>query len=79
MYYLEVLERLYEEVRRKLPEIFVNISWILHHENEPAHTALSMRKFSASKQITVLKQPPYSPNLALTGFCLLPRKKGMFK
>jgi len=30
VYYLEVLERLREKVRRKRPEIFTNKSWILH-------------------------------------------------
>jgi hypothetical protein len=59
-YYLEVLKRLREKVTRKGPEVFVNNSWILHHDNAPAHTALSGRKFLASKQITVLEHPPCS-------------------
>ena len=45
VYYLEVLNRLREKVRRKRPEIFANNSWILHHDNAPAHTALSVREF----------------------------------
>ena len=47
VYYLEVLERLREKVRQKLPEIFANKSWILQHNNAPAHTALSVREFLA--------------------------------
>ena len=43
VYYLEVLERLREKVRRKQPKRFANSSWILHHNNAPAHTALSVR------------------------------------
>jgi hypothetical protein len=39
-YYLEVLERLREIFRRKRPEIFASNSWILHHDNASAHTAL---------------------------------------
>jgi len=35
VYYLEVLKKLREKVRRKLPEIFANNSWILHHDNAP--------------------------------------------
>ena len=58
VYYLGVLKRLREKVRRKRPEIFDN-SWILHHVNVPAHTALSVREFLASKQITVLEHPAY--------------------
>ena len=64
VYYLEVLERLREKVRRKRHEIFSNNSLILHHENAPAHTALSVRAFLATKQITVLEHPAYSPDLA---------------
>jgi hypothetical protein len=54
VYYLEVLKSLREKVRRKRPELFANNSWILRHDNAPAHTALSVREFLASKQITVL-------------------------
>ena len=61
VYYLEVLKRLREEVRRKRPELFANN---LHHDNAPAHTALSVREFSATKQITVLEHPAYSSDLA---------------
>jgi len=49
VYYLEVLERLREKVRRKRPELFVNNSWILYHDNAPAHTALSVWEFLATK------------------------------
>ena len=45
VYYLEVMERLREKVRRKRPELFANNSWILHHDNARAHTALSVREF----------------------------------
>jgi hypothetical protein len=53
VYYLEVLKRLREKVGRKLPELFANNSWILHHDNAPAHTALTVREFLANKQVTV--------------------------
>ena len=49
IYYLEVLKRLREKVRRKRPEIFANNAWILHHDNAPAHTALSVREVLATK------------------------------
>ena len=56
VYYLEVLERLREKVRRKRPELFAN-SWILHQDNASAHMALSVRELLATKQITVLEHP----------------------
>ena len=43
VYFLEVLKRLREKFRRKRQELFANSSWILHHNNAPAHTALSVR------------------------------------
>jgi len=79
VYYLEVLERLREKVRRKRPELFAKNSWILHHDNSPARTALSVREFLATKQITVLKHPAYSPDLAPNDFFLFPKIKVILK
>ena len=79
VYYLEVLERLCETVRWTRPELFANNSWTLHHDNAPAHTALSMREFLATKQITVLQHPAYSPDLAPIDFFLLPKIKKILK
>jgi transposase len=76
---LEVPKRLREKVRRKQPEIFANNSWILHHDNAPAHTALSVRDFSATKQITLLERPAYSPDLAPSDFFLFPKLKEILK
>jgi len=76
VYYLEVLKKLREKVRRKRPERFVNNSWILHHDNAPAHTALSMREFLATKQETVMEHPVYSPDLAYNAFFSVPEDKG---
>jgi len=76
---LEVLERLHEKVRWKQPELFANNSWILHHDNAPAHTALSVREFLATKQITVLEHPAYSPDLASSDFFLFSKIKEILK
>ena len=79
VYYLEVLERLREKVRRKRPELFANKSWILHHDNAPSHTALPEREFLATKQITVLEHPAYSPDLAPSDIFLFPNIKEILK
>jgi hypothetical protein len=77
---LEVLKRLREKVRRKRTEIFANNSWILHHDKAPAHTALPVREFLATKLITVLEHPAaYSPDLAPNDFFLFPRIKEILK
>jgi hypothetical protein len=37
---------------------------VLHHDNAPAHTALSIRELLVKKHIPTLPHPPYSPHLA---------------
>ena len=39
-YYLVVMRRLREAIRRKRPELWKNNSWLLHHDNAPAHSSL---------------------------------------
>jgi hypothetical protein len=51
----------------------------LHHDNAPAHTALSVREFLTTKQINVLKHPAYSPDLAPNDFFLFPKIKEILK
>jgi len=38
-FYVEVLKRLRENVRRKQPDLWQNNTWLLHHDNAPAHAA----------------------------------------
>jgi hypothetical protein len=76
VYYLEVLKRLRKKVRRKRLELFANNSWILHHDNVPAHTTRSVREFLVTKQITVLEHPANSPDLAHSDFFSVPEDKG---
>jgi hypothetical protein len=46
---------------------------------ELAHTALSVRELSASKQITVPEHPPYSLDISPSGFFLFPKIKEILK
>jgi hypothetical protein len=77
VYYLEVLKRACGKVGND-PN-FLPKTWILHHDNAPAHMALSVREFLASKQITVLEHPPYSLNLAPNYFFLFLKIKEILK
>lgn len=77
--YLGILRRLRESVRRKRPELFKSNSWILHHDNAPAHTAASVKTYLASRGTTVLDHPPYSPDLAPNDFWLYPKLKMTLK
>jgi hypothetical protein len=60
-YYLELLKRLREAVRRKRPELWP-IDWILHYDNAPAHKALSVKQLLAKKSVTEMEHAPPSPN-----------------
>ncbi|PNF29449.1 hypothetical protein B7P43_G04555 [Cryptotermes secundus] len=52
VYYKEVLTILCERERRRA-----------HHDNVPAHKALSVKTFLAKHKIPMLEHPPYSPDL----------------
>nr|CAH7734624.1 unnamed protein product [Callosobruchus chinensis] len=78
-YYIEVLEKLRERVRKKRPDMWKNNSWILHQDNAPAHNALSVKQFLEKKSIPVLEHPPYSPDLAPCDFYLFPKIKSSLK
>ena len=74
--YKEILRRLFRSVREKRRELWQDKSWLLHHDNAPAHNALSIRQFLAEKNIAVLEQPLYSPDLALCDFFSFPQAQG---
>ena len=78
-FYKEVLTRLMAKIRRKRKELWVSNTWILHHYNAPAHAALLVRQFLATKQVTILDHPPYSPDLAPCDYFLFPKLKGTIK
>ena len=77
--YKDILRRLMRSVREKRRELWETKSWLLHHDNAPAHNALSIQQFLAENNITVLEQPPYSPDLAPCNFFLFPKLKGVIK
>ena len=51
-FYREVLERLRKRVARVRPGIAR--TWMLHHDNAPCHTAVSINEFLAEKSIPVV-------------------------
>ena len=63
-FYVEVLRHLRENVQRKRPDQWQNNTWLLHHDNAPAHAALLIRPFLTDNNMTVVSHPPYSPDLA---------------
>jgi len=65
-FYKDVLERLPKRVQRVRRD--TADCWVLHHDNAPAHTALSIREYLPKKKIPVFPHPPYSPDLAPCDF-----------
>ena len=78
-FYKEVLSRLIARIRRSRRDSWENKRWILHHDNAPAHSALSIRQFLAERQVATLEHPPYSPDLAPCDYWLFPKIKGVLK
>ncbi|GBN31099.1 hypothetical protein AVEN_48528-1 [Araneus ventricosus] len=68
--YMEILKRLRDAIRRKLPEKGATNDWFLLHDNAPPHRALIVKKYLARHSITTLEHPLYSPDLAPADFYL---------
>ena len=47
--YQEFLVRLRDAVHRKRPELWKNQTWMLHHDNVPAHESLLIRNYLAKQ------------------------------
>jgi len=74
-FYVEVLRRLRENVRRKRSDQWQNNTWLLHHDNVPAHAALLTRGFLTEDNMTVGPHPPYSSDLPPSDIFLFPKLK----
>ena len=77
--YKNILRHLICSVREKRRELWETTSWLLHHDNSPAHNTLGIQEFLAKNNIVVLEQPPYSPDLAPCDFFLFPKLKEVIK
>jgi len=78
-FYVEVLKRLRENVRRKRSDQWRNNTWLFHHDNAPTHAALMTRRFLTDNNMTVVPHPPYSPDLASSDIFLFPKLKMKLK
>jgi len=80
-YYLSVMQRLREAIRKKRPELWADNTWFLHHDNAPSDTALVLRDHFAKISTHIVPRPPYSPDLEVTpcDFWLFPKLKRPFR
>jgi len=76
-FYREVLERLRKRVVRVRPG--TARTWMLHHDNAPCHTAVSINELLAKQSFPVVPQSPYLPDLSPCDFRLFPRLKNHLK
>ena len=78
-FYQLVLICLHNQVQCSRWELWNDKSWLLHHNNAPAHKAISVKQLLVKKQITALDHLPYSPDLMPCDFWLFPRLKAVMK
>ena len=78
-FYVQVLKCLRDAVRQKRPELWQSEEWWLHHDNAPAHKAMSVQQFLTKNSMTQLLHPPYSSDLAPCDFFLFPRMNKVLK
>jgi hypothetical protein len=73
-YYVEIMNWLCEAAYKERPEISPN-DWILHHDDAPAHKALSVKQLPAQNRL----HPSCSPEFAPNDFWLFPKIKSALK
>ena len=78
-YYVEVLKRFRDAVRRKWPCFWSSGDWLLHHDNAPAHSSNLVQQFLAKHKIVQFRQPLYSPDIASCDFRMFPKLKMALK
>jgi hypothetical protein len=78
-YYLEVIRHLHDAVRRKRPDPWASRNWQLHHDNASAHSSNLIQSFLAKHSIPVVRQAPYSLDMAPCDFWLFPKLKRPLK
>jgi hypothetical protein len=74
-FYCDVLRRLRENVRRLLPELWREQTWLLQHDNAPSHTSVLNQQFLAKYRMVVIPHSQYSPYLAPCDFLLFPKNE----
>jgi hypothetical protein len=81
-----MLEVIYEDrrhtikdVRRIHPGIWRALGWLLHHDDAPALTALSVEQFLTEKNVTAVPHPTLLPDLAPCVFLVFLKMRSQLK
>ncbi|GFU43986.1 mariner Mos1 transposase [Trichonephila clavipes] len=78
-FYLDVMRRLREAVRRTRPVLWPSSRWMLHHAGAPAHIANLVQQFLTKHGTIQVAHPPYSPHMSPPDFFLYPKIKNTLK
>ena len=62
--FIDIFRRLRTAVTKTYPKKKGTNTWILFHNNAPAHQSVFCEDFLTKKNMTTLDHPPYSPDLA---------------
>ena len=57
----------------------LDAGFVFHWDNAPVHTAVTVRKFLEKKNLELLENPPYSPDLAPADYFLFPKLKASWQ
>ncbi|GFW49551.1 uncharacterized protein TNCV_2843321 [Trichonephila clavipes] len=74
-FYLDVMRRIREAVRRKRPVLWASSRWMLHHDGAPAQTANLVQPFLTKHGTIQVAHPPYSPDMSPPDFSFSPRSR----
>ena len=68
--YRDILCCLRDTIHWKHLELWQAGNWVLHHNSLPTHWSDLIYEYLSKHDVTVLSQPPYSPDLAQTSYYL---------
>jgi hypothetical protein len=71
---VKVLQRLRDAIRRERRDKWQG-QWFKHHDNPPSHTLLVEQQFLTEKNVSVITQSTWPPDLAPTDFFLSSTQK----
>ncbi len=71
-YFIQVLGRVRESIRKKRPQRWQNKDWVLLQDNASSHTAGPTQLFLFKHGVETLQHPAYSPDLAPCDYWAFP-------
>ncbi|GFV61621.1 uncharacterized protein TNCV_187791 [Trichonephila clavipes] len=78
-FYLNIMRRLREAVRRKRSVLWASSRWMLHRDETPVHTANRVQQFLTKHGTIQVAHPPYLLDMSPPDFFLFPKIKNTLK